>query len=111
MVDEGDTTFAGAGTYTTLPMDVTPFEKTVLHLWRGEYVGTGTSVLLKVEESTDKEEWVECFGGETFGLLEKTEETKEVDHAKRYLRLVVSLSGINAAVTLFALGHFVARTT
>lgn len=103
------TTYAGASTFRTLPMDVSPFESAIVNVWMGTLVGTSPSVTVLLEESTDLDTWVACTGGGAFTPTANTEVPKSITLSRRYLRISVTLSGTGVAATLYALGYLVAR--
>lgn len=56
------TTFAGAGTYTSLPIDVSAFESIRLYVWRGVLVGTVPTFAIGLEGSSDRDVWAPIGG-------------------------------------------------
>lgn len=103
------TTYAGASTFRTLPMDVSPFESAIVNVWMGTAVGTTPLVTVVFEESTDLDGWATCAGGSSFTPLANSEVQKTITLSRRYLRISVTLSGTGVAATLYALGYLVAR--
>jgi hypothetical protein len=104
------TTLAGAGTYRTIGVDVSAFEGAIVHVWRGNLRGTAPTILVEFEESEDQVTWFDCAGGAPFDPAANAETTVELTLKRRYLRAVVTLTGTNVAVSLFAVGHLVSRS-
>ncbi len=104
------TTLAGAGAFKTIGVDVSAFESAIVHVWRGTLRGTVPTILVGFEESEDLDRWTDCTGGTPFAPAADTETMVELTLKRRYLRAVVTLSGTNVAVSLFAVGHLVSRS-
>lgn len=105
------TTLVGSGSFETIGVDVSAFEGAIVHVKRGALRGTSSpTILVAFEESDDQVTWTDCDGGEEFAPAADTEEAVEMSFAHRYLRAVVTLSGTNVAVSLFAVGHLVSRS-
>jgi hypothetical protein len=104
------TTLVGAGTFRTLGVDVSAFEKAIVHVWRGSLRGTGPGITVAFEESEDQNAWTACAGGEAFVPAANAETMVELTLKRRHLRAVVTLTGTNVAVSLFAVGHLVSRS-
>ena len=104
------TTLVGAGSFETIGVDVSAFEGAIVHVKRGALRGMSPTILVAFEESDDQVVWTECDGGEEFAPSEDTETLVDLDFAHRYLRAVVTLTGIDVAVSMFAVGHLVSRS-
>ncbi|MGQ0614159.1 MAG: hypothetical protein ACT4PV_10525 [Planctomycetaceae bacterium] len=103
------TTYAGAGSFMTLPMDVSPFELATVNVWAGTVVGSSTSLEMRFEESTDQVIWATCTGGGTFTPTSGQETPKSITLNRRYFRAVVTLGGTNVGVTCYMIGYLIAR--
>jgi hypothetical protein len=103
------TSYVGVGDFYTAAMDVSAFESSVVHVWRGELIGDSPTISLAIEESHDQDTWAACSGGSAFDPGEKTEVTKEVTLTKRFLRIAVTLGGSNTGATCLAYGYLNAR--
>jgi hypothetical protein len=57
------TTYSGATTFKTMPIDVSAYSSAILNIWRGPVapVSTGT-FSLTAEESTDQDDWSTVSG-------------------------------------------------
>ncbi len=56
-------TFAGSGTFTTLPINVTAYDSISVAAWRGKMEPDGT-FSFKIEASVDRENWVVLAGSD-----------------------------------------------
>ena len=103
------TTYAGAGDFTTMPVDVTAFEQLELVFWRGAFVGTNVVYNLYLEVSGDQDEWqvLNPPGGLDPGA--KTASSLVQALPMQYLRLRTNITGTGATVTSYAYGNLVMR--
>jgi hypothetical protein len=100
------TVLAGEGSYSTIGMDVTEYQSSILNGWRGAVLppaGSGTYELV-FEESTDQVVWTACTvvasGGGTapWDPGAGQEEQFTATLRKRWFRVRVVLGGSAAAV-------------
>lgn len=99
------TAYVGQGAYTTVGLDVMLFESATVTVWRGAFVGMGTSFRITFQESDDQTNWVTC--GNTTASIDVPEDTELVEEptfSRRYFRFLANLQGINAGVTCRATG-------
>ena len=112
------TTLMGSHSYSTVPLDVTPFSEAVVTVWRGLLGPAGGTAGLSFvfEESSDQDTWVMCSG--TNVASDPGAEAQYVARAtlkRRWLRLAVLLTGNspterrNVQVTSWAVGNLVRR--
>ena len=91
------TTYAGADTFTSIGMDVTPYSKAIVNVWRGNLIGTSGTVGVTLQESTDQTNWTTCTGtSPDFDPGADTEDQYEA-------------TGTNVAVTCWAIGFLEMR--
>ncbi len=100
------TTFAGARTFYTEPLNVREFAYANVAVWRGTGIGTSPTFLMQMQESPDVKIWTSngvsySGGGETnqshsFGL--------------DWIRLAVTLAGTDPAFSCWSAGDFALRT-
>ncbi len=103
-------TYAGAGDFTTIGMEVTPFVSALVTIWRNSLNGTSPTCTFEFEESTDRTVWTTCSGGGAVDPGTDTEHLVSVELKKRYFRSRVKLGGTGVAASLYAVGYFTART-
>jgi hypothetical protein len=87
------TTYGGAETFTTIPMDVTDYQAATLSVWRGALV-SATTFQVTAQESTDQEVWSTCAGTNcsNYDPLLETEGQVVATIKKRWFRLRVVLA-------------------
>ena len=102
-------TYAGETTFTTIAMDVSPYQRAILGVWRGILVGTDFEVTC--EESADQEDWTVCDGtnAEDFDPGEEDEGPVTATLRKRWFRLKIVLTGTDPQVTCWAVGFLEER--
>jgi len=110
------TTLGDSGTqeFTTIALEVTPYEAAILNAWRGNFVSTAGSPVFKIyfEESTDGTAWSICGGTSATGevLAAATETQYTATLTKQWFRIRVKIeSGTNMAVTCWAVGFLEER--
>ena len=104
------TTYAGADTFTSIGMDVTPYSKAIVNVWRGNLIGTSGTVGVTLQESTDQTNWTTCTGtSPDFDPGADTEDQYEATLNKRWFRIKVTTTGTNVAVTCRAIGFLEMR--
>ncbi len=106
-------TFAGAGDYTTIAMDVTEYENAIVNIWRGKLLGTGTLFQMSFEESTDQFGWTSCTvtgGTHPVDPGESQETQRTAALKKRWFRTKLTLVGSNVVVSCWAVGSLEQRT-
>lgn len=104
------TTFAGASTFATLPVNVVPYEKARIHLWRGKMPAT-SGFLLTLQESMDQDSWSTLISGDPGA---DTEMALDADLTMSWLRATVELTdsgGNHPSATCYAVGDLIARFT
>ena len=109
------TTYIGASTFATAPMDVSGFDKAVLSFWRGRLAGDAGSTFSAVfEASHDAVAWT------SLGSAITTTNTSSIvsrDLIKRWLRLKITLTAVppgsggsnTVAITCWAVGSLEVR--
>jgi len=113
------TTYVGAGEYATAPLNVEPYHKVALTFWTGPLVGQAAPVATfsaYLEESHDAVAWVQCT---VDGISQPYDDPGAVALMKiafkmRWFRIRVVLTADDAdvaAITLWAAGSFVERTS
>ena len=105
------TTFTGAGTFTTIAMDVTEYQSAIINAWRGVLNGTGSPTFtISFEESTDQVSWTTCTDGSGGDPTQNTEAQYTPTLKKRWFRAKVVLTGTEpVAVTCWAVGFLELR--
>jgi len=99
----------GAGTYTTIAMDVTDYQSAILNVWRGVLNGSGTYAI-SFEESTDQNSWTDCTGGTAADPGQDIEDQYTPTLTKRWFRAKVVLTGSEpVSVTHWAVGFLELR--
>ena len=104
-------TYAGDGTFTTIAMDVTEFQKAIVNVWRGKLLGTSTNFQIKFEESTDQDSWTTCTNGAGGDPGADTEAQYTPELNKRWFRAVITTTGTDPVVTCWGVGFLELRQT
>lgn len=101
--------YTGAGTYTTIAMDVTDYQSAIVNAWRGVLNGGG-AYTLSFEESTDQNSWATCTNGSGGDPGEDTEAQYTPTITKRWFRAKLVLTGTEpVSVTTWAVGFLELR--
>jgi len=96
--------YFGASDLATVPLDVSSFSKGTVTLWRGPLVDPGT-FRLHVETSHDANTWfAEPPGSTGFDPGDDDSEIVGFTCPRRWLRVRVSLTGSQPAVTCWCAG-------
>jgi len=111
------TSYVGAGTFATVPLEVTEFERAHLVFWRGPLVGGALTqpFVATFEESHDAYDWTEAdlSRGSQPVDTDDTEEPYTVEFSKRWFRVKVVLGGDATAgvvgISLWMTGGMVRR--
>ena len=104
------TTYAGAGTYTTIAMDVTEYQSAIVNVWRGILNGGGSTVAISFEESTNQVSWTTCTNGTGGDPGVNTETQYTPTLSKRWFRAKVVTTGSEVvSVMLWAVGFLEMR--
>jgi len=104
------TTYAGAGTYTTIAMDVTEYQTAIVNAWRGVLNGAGATFGISFEESTDQVNWTTCTNGSGGDPGPGSEAQYTPDLKKRWFRVKVVLTGTEpVTVMCWAVGFLEMR--
>ena len=102
--------YSGAEDFITIAMDVTPYVKATLNVWRATLIGSSSPTFgIYFEESTDQIGWSLCAvspSGHDPGA--HTETQYVVTLAKRWFRTRVTLGG-DAVATCWCVGFFEER--
>lgn len=102
------TSFAGARTFRTAPLNVRLFASAVVSLWIGNGIGSSPSYQMQLQESPDLKIWTTIS---TFNPSPETELAQDVTFSREWARLVVTLAGVDPAFTCWSVGDFVTRVT
>ncbi len=103
------TTYCGAGTYTTIAMDVTEYQAAIMNVWRGVLNGGG-AVTFSFEESTDQVTWTTCTNGSGGDPGADTEAQYTPELKKRWFRIKVAVTGSEpVTLTCWAVGFLEMR--
>jgi hypothetical protein len=109
------TSYVGAGTYTTAPLEVSEYGSFVLTVWRGPLVGNpanGAGLSLVFEQSDDAEIW-SAFSGISAITTANTNSVATTDLTMRWLRARMTLTEDSTnhvvAMTCWASGNLVRR--
>jgi hypothetical protein len=102
------TTYVGTGDYTSVGIDVSGFASGVMIASRGPLLGTTPSCDVYIEESEDQDpnNWHVL---DSVDLAAVSPETLEFTITRRWLRVRVSLSSSDAAVTCWCSGSLERR--
>ena len=96
--------YVGAGTYVTVGMDVSDYEKAIVNVWRGVLTGSSPTFAISFEESTDQDTWAMCTGGSGGDPGATTEVQYTPTLGKRWFRVKLVLGGTSPGVTCWAVG-------
>ena len=101
-------TFAGTGTFTGLPVDVTEFDSIELNVWRGA-LPAGVSFAFKLEASLDGDNWSNLIQGDPGTNTEVLYDQSL--KAFPWIRTVVTLSttGTHPVASCYAVGLLIKR--
>jgi len=105
------TSYVGAGTYTSVAMDVSEFAHFILTVWRGPLVsGTSPTFTMVFEESDDADVWSAFSGISTINTA-NANSVVESDLTRRWMRVKVTLaqSTSTIAITCWAIGNLERR--
>jgi len=102
-------TYVGAGTFTTIGMEVSDYSKAIVNVWRGALTGTTPTFAVVFEESTDQENWTTCTSGSGGDPGPSTEAQYQPELNKRWFRIKVTLGGTDPAGTCWAIGFLEMR--
>ena len=83
------TTVVGGGAFLSLPIDVSAYEEAEMSVWRSALIGTGSTITIDVEESTDRNTW-ETVPGWDGDPGSGTEDRYTLKMTKRWMRAAVS---------------------
>jgi len=103
------TTYAGATSFITAAIPVSPYSALNFDFWHGPVIGTFGSIILALQESNDGSRWDDCTGSVPGIAPAEGEVPVSVTITKAWLRLVVALAGTDMAVTCWAEGFFERR--
>ena len=103
------TTLVGAGTFTTIGMEVPDYSTAIVNVWRGTIIGTSGTFDAKFEESTDQINWTTCTNGTGGDPGANTEAQYTPSLNKRWFRIKITTTGTDVAVTLWAIGFLEMR--
>jgi hypothetical protein len=108
------TSFVRFGYFTTVPVDVTAFQRLILTAWRGKMQGgPSPSFGLSCQESTDRVTWFDCAGTNVSGYDPAASASVEGEGVilatltRRWFRMRIAL-GDNSGqvrVTTWVAGH------
>lgn len=102
--------FLGAGTYTTVPVNAEAYAKVTLTLWRGRMPGTDPTFEASFQDSHDGVEWRD-LNGSPVDPGDETATTVRYDLERRWFRVKVAIdaTGETAGVSCWAVGAFELR--
>lgn len=102
------TCYSGAGSFTTIAMDVTSYVTATLSAWRSALVPAAGSptFALAFEESTDQVSWVACTVSPSQPDPTSTETQYTVTLKRRWFRVKVTLGGTDPVATCWCVGFF-----
>ena len=100
------TTHVGQGSFVTLPIDVSAFDRIQLYLWRGNLVGTAPTIMFHLQQSSDKDRWSDLSVVDPGAF---TEGSYAHDLTFQYLRLMVRCSATDQVSTCYAYGFLEKR--
>ena len=102
------TSFAGADTFPTGPINVKQYASAIVTMWFGTPVGTTPAISVDFEESPDLTLW------STLASLTPTPGTElrqSISFGMEWMRVVVQLGGADPGYTGWCVGNFVTRVT
>lgn len=100
------TSYIGSGSYTTAPLNLEPYSRVKITVWRGYMPGTGSPTFkMYFEDSHDAETWT-AFNpsGEDPGANPSTPGIVSCDLIRRWFRVRVELTGTSTGATCWAVG-------
>lgn len=101
-------TYVGARTYFTVPLNVREFAYAHVNCWRGDGLGSSSpTIALQLQASTDLQIWDDI--GSAFGSS-AGESQQVVTFTKDWLRFAVTLTGVDPAFPCWSVGEFATRT-
>lgn len=100
------TTFSGARTFYSAPINVRAFASADIVTWIGNGVGTAPTFTLVVEQSPDLKIWTPLA---TFSPTPETEADLTVNFGPEWVRLAITLAGADPGFTGWCVGDFVTR--
>lgn len=102
-------TYAGAGTFTTIGMEVPNYSSAIVNVWRGTIIGTSGTFAVVFEESTDQLTWSTCTNGSGGDPGADTEAQYTPTLSKRWFRIKVTTTGTDVSVSCWAIGFLEMR--
>ena len=97
------TTISGTVPFSTTPIDMLGFGKSVMSFWAGEFSGgTSPNVTFKVEQSADLNEWT-ALGTQPSPVPGQTL-VATYEPTQRYIRCTATLNE-NVTVTMWSVGY------
>lgn len=109
------TAYAGATEFTTIGMDVTAYERSILNVWMAPLVGETTpapTLAIAFEESTDQVVWSACDTSPSPSGTPPAANT-EIQYVstlkKRWFRVKITLGGGNPVATCWVVGFLEER--
>lgn len=107
------TTYCGTAAYSTIGMDVTPYQNAIVNFWRNTMIGTGSTVSLYFEESSDQNLWSLCTGmsPNPASPAANAETQYTANLTKRWFRIRVVLPNADNVATCYAVGFLEERET
>lgn len=109
------TTYAGASSFTTEPLNVSAYESGDVLFWLGKIVGPApgnSGVTVRFEESSDQMSWTLCGGTSTATLTPSSEWQFTPTFTKAWFRLKITLNTADAnepVATCYATGYLERR--
>lgn len=100
------TSFSGARTFLSAPLNVRAFASADLVAWFGSPIGTSATVTVVFQESPDLKIWTDLA---TMTPTPGTEDAVTVSFGKEWVRIAVTLGGTNPGFTGWCVGDFVTR--
>jgi hypothetical protein len=101
------TSFAGAATFYSAPINVRAFAEAEITVYRSDGMGTITTYEIGVDQSPDLEYWYE--DASEIAPAAGAEATAQKTFELEWIRLRIVLAGTDPAVTSWAVGNFVPR--
>jgi len=103
----------GEDGFTTVPMDLSAYDRGFLTVWRGPIVAdaAGATVLFYLEDSEDAQHWGLMLSQGPDGLDPGEDQTVRIAIGvlKKWFRVRTDLSGDDPAMTCWAVGELVTR--
>jgi len=101
------TTYVGQATYTSAPLDVNDYVAFTLTVWRGPLLGSGSTLSCVFEVSEDADVWSDS--GISAITTANTSSSVSTTLTRRWLRVKVTLTGADSALTCWAIGNLERR--